>query len=344
MKFTLQKFNPFLSRMFFLLSVLLLVGCQSDRLKVDVSDVKVDVRTSRLDQDLFHASERDFKKLNSKLATTYGEFYQYYLEDIIAIGSPEDPMIEVHLERFATDANWQEVQSQIDKVFAEMESYNKEIESAFQYHRFYFPEDEIPEIVYYNSGFNVGVYPAENYLGIGLEWFLGPESPVIQRLAPESFPQYFKDKLRPAYLVNNAIKGWLMVKHQNLLGKEDLLNLMIFHGKIMYMLDALFPEVNDEIKINYTTEELEWCRANEYNMWAHLVDADVLYSANRKDLAGFINDGPFTPAFQQGSPARTGMWMGWQIMRQYMDKNPGVSLQQMLREDNPQKILKYYKP
>lgn len=342
--FIQNRINQLLARMFIALLAVGWYGCTSNPLDVDISGVQVELQSSRLDRDLFHAQDSNFKRINQQLFDQYGEFYRYYLEDIIAIGSPQEPMIAVHVERFATDPNWREVQVQIDQVFADMTPYLREFEQAFRYHRYHFPSDTIPEIIFYNSGFNVGVYPEGKYLGIGLEWFLGTQSPVIQRLAPESFPQYFKDKLKPELLVNNAIRGFLMVKHQQLLKKEDLINMMIFHGKIMYLMDALFPEVSDEVKMNYRSEELEWCRKNEYNMWVHLIDANLLYTTNAKDLAGFINDGPFTPAFQQASPARTGVWLGWQMIRQYMNKNKDVTLKELLQEDNPQKILRYYKP
>ncbi len=344
MKIISVLFNPLLRRMFIGSLAVIVLSCSSDPHDVDISDVQVDMTIRRLDQDLFHHSEDDFRALNAQLKEKYDTFYKDYLMDIIAVGRPNDPMVHVHLEQFVNDPNWQETQAQIDRVFPDLSDVNNSFERAFRYHRYHFPDQPIPDLVYYNSGFNIGVYPTDQVLGIGLEWFLGPESPVIQRLALESFPQYFKDKLRPEYLVNNSVKGWLLVKHQELLGKEELLNLMIFHGKILYLMDAMFPKVSDEIKMNYSTEELEWCRKNEYNIWAHLIDADLLYTSKPKDLAGFINDGPFTPAFQQGSPARTGMWLGWQIVRQYMDKNSDVSLKEMLQEDNPQKMLKYYKP
>lgn len=298
----------------------------------------------RLDRDMFRASSDDFKALNEELSEKYGSFYRQYLSQVIGVGMPTDPMVSTHLRQFVTDPNWQETQDQIDEVFGDMDSYDRQIERAFRYYHFHFPKDTIPAVIYYNSGFNVGVYPTDQYLGVGLEWFLGTENPVIQRLAIDEFPQYIKAKLRPKYLVNNAVKGWLMVKNQELVQKENFINLMIFHGKILYLMDALFPEVSDEIKMNYSSEDLQWCDRNEYNIWAHLIDADVLYTSDPKNLAGFLSDGPFTAAFQQNSPARTGVWMGWQIMRQFMDKNPDITLQQMLAEKNNQKFLKFYKP
>lgn len=344
-KFLSKQMSKTASFILFLFSLsVVFQACKTNPFDVDVADVQIDFEVMRLDQDLFHAQTDDFKKLNTALDEKYGSFYGEYLSNIIGVGTPNSPMVETHLERFVKDANWQETQRQIDTVFGDLAMYNNRFEKAFRYYRYHFPVDTIPTVVYYNSGFNVGVYPTAEYLGVGLEWFLGTESPVIQRLAIESFPQYLKNKLKPDFMVNNAVKGWLMVKNQHRVQKEDLISLMIFHGKVLYMMDAIFPSATDEMKINYTADELAWCQKNEYNIWAHLVDADLLFTDDVKTLAGFLNDGPFTPAFQQKSPSRTGVWLGWQIVRQYMEKNSGYSLRDLLNEQNNQRILKRYKP
>lgn len=319
-------------------------SCTNNPHKVDVTKVNVDIKVNRLDRDLFRSGQNDFNKINNELSIKYGDFYKAYLTDIINIGRPTDPMISVQLEFFVNDATWQDTQQQIDKVFESHDQIKDELELAFRYHKYHFPEVEVPQIVFYNSGFNVGVYPMDQFLGVGLEWFLGADNPVIQRLAPESFPQYLKDKLDRKYLAVNAVKGWVMVKHQNQLQKEDIINMMIFHGKMMYLLDVLFPDVSDEIKMNYTADNLGWCTKNEYNVWTYLIEQNVLYSASPKEIAGFFNDGPFTTGLSQESPARVGIWLGWQAVRQYMKKNPEVSLDELLQEQNHQKILKYYKP
>jgi hypothetical protein len=319
-------------------------SCKNNPMEVDISGVEVALKSKRLDRDLFRSAEKNFNSINASLQKEYGIFYTHYLAEIIRIGLPTDPMIAVQLEHFVQDPNWQETQKQIDIVFADAEPVSDQFEEAFRYYKYHFHEAQIPELVFYNSGFNVGVYPTSTHLGVGLEWFLGVKNPVVQRLAPERFPQYLKDKLDKKYMAVNAIKGWMMVNHQNILPKEDIISMMIFHGKMMYLVDAVFPRMDEETKMNYTTTALEWCKTHEYNVWTYLIENKVLYSTNPKELAGFFNDGPFTPGISQESPARVGIWMGWQIVRQYMKKNPEVTLQQLLQEQNHQKILKYYKP
>jgi hypothetical protein len=60
----------------------------------------------------------------------------------------------------------------------------------------------------------------------------------------------------------------------------------------------------------------------------------------------YTSDGPFTSVLSKQAPARIGHWVGWQIIRQYMNNNPDVSLEQLMQENDAQAILKKskYKP
>ena len=62
-------------------------------------------------------------------------------------------------------------------------------------------------------------------------------------------------------------------------------------------------------------------------------------------IGKFMNDGPFTSVFSKTSPARTGWFVGWRIVSLYMARN-NVSMQELFRENDSQKILKLskYKP
>jgi len=55
---------------------------------------------------------------------------------------------------------------------------------------------------------------------------------------------------------------------------------------------------------------------------------------------------PFTNAenIPQDSPPQLGIYMGWQIVKAYMEDHPELSPADLLKEADAQKILKAYKP
>jgi uncharacterized protein YjaZ len=85
---------------------------------------------------------------------------------------------------------------------------------------------------------------------------------------------------------------------------------------------------------------------NEGHVWAAIIENRMLYSNDGRVVRVFTTDGPFTSEFSKESPPLLGSWIGWQIVRKYMERNTEVSLSQLLQETDSQKILSMskYKP
>jgi len=50
-------------------------------------------------------------------------------------------------------------------------------------------------------------------------------------------------------------------------------------------------------------------------------------------------EGPFTSAISKDCPPGIAKWIGWQIVKSYMEKNENVTLEQLMNEKDAQKIL-----
>ena len=60
----------------------------------------------------------------------------------------------------------------------------------------------------------------------------------------------------------------------------------------------------------------------------------------------YIGERPNIPEIGKQCPGRIATWVGWQIVRKYMEEHPQVSLQQLMEEKDAQKIFQQskYKP
>jgi hypothetical protein len=74
-------------------------------------------------------------------------------------------------------------------------------------------------------------------------------------------------------------------------------------------------------------------------MWTFLAEHKLLFTTDRMSIKRFIDDGPYTSAFTDQSPGRTGAWIGWQIVRSYMKQNKEVTLAELMAKDDFQEIL-----
>ena len=121
---------------------------------------------------------------------------------------------------------------------------------------------------------------------------------------------------------------------------------MMLHGKVLYFLDLVLPDLPDTLKTGYTKAQEEWCNENEGKVWALFINDQLLYSTDSYLTGKFIQDGPFTSGLSEKSPAMLGSWVGWQIIRAYMESHHETTLQELFNIADSQELLSQsrYKP
>lgn len=318
---------------------MLLISCESNRLDVQPSNIEPQIQIKRLDQDIFTFKPDELAQLKMQ----YGDFLDNYINGVLNIGAPNDEAVVHNIKGFRSDRYIRELRKEVDKKYNNIDFIEKELSGAFSYYQHHFPEKSIPQLVTCISGFNYSVVVTDSTLGIGLDMFLGADSEFYPKLG---IPKYRSRLMTKDHLPIEAIKGWVMTEFPFEESKPDLLEKMVYEGKILYVMDACFREKYDSLKIGFSLDQLIWCHQNEFNLWAHFVDKQLLYSKNQSDIVQYTGEGPFTNGFDKASPARTGSWLGWQIVRAFMDENPKISLKQLMEMKNAQKLLtdSRYKP
>ena len=333
-------------------TLIVFTSCEDDPLKkVDVSESKLEVRFDRLDHDLFQADFSDPARTGQTLYQKYGSFYCEYMEAIMQAAPCQPDSNILALQGFVEHRDMSALQRQVDKKFTNeaLIPFQNEFTESVRRWTHFFPDSIAPRIVFMNSGLNFSAYSTDSVIAVGLEFFLGPKDSIVQLFPNDIFPQYFKDDMREDYMVTNAMKDFAWAQCNKLdatNNKSELLNILVHQGKVMYMLDALLPNVEDSTKMNWSATQAEWAVANEFSVWKTLAQQEILFRSNYNMNKKWIDFAPFTNAdgVPQDSPPQLGIWMGWNMVRAYVKANPDVTLQQLLQEKDAQKILKAYKP
>lgn len=335
-----------MNRNYILLVVLgiVLFSCQSSPFDVDVSDIEISQKIIRLDQEVFHSPLDSIPELHTYLIEEFENMYPEYFEKILLLGNSSDTSHYNNLGLFKNNAVWMDVQHQIDSVFMDDAMLRNKIHEAFKRYHYYFPGKTIPDIYFLNTGYNYNVYPKGDELGIGLEWYLGFDNSIIRAMPPDKFPNYMKRRMTPKYLLSNLMRGQLMVEFQNCIQSDKLINQCVFFGKIGFVLNALLPDEPEYVLYSYQEQELDWCYEHEFEIWRTILTENILYSEDRKQLVRFTGEAPFTQGFPEESPGRIGFFIGKQMVKDYMEKYPETTLEQLLCKVDDMKILKAYKP
>jgi len=322
---------------------LLLTACDGGS-HAEIEPAPIELEVVRLDHKVFRTPPDSMLWRCRQLQAELGPFWQLYVEDILQAAALEDPRLPLALNTFTSDPDWMEAQVAIDSALGDLAGPVADMKDAFGRLKVVFPDSITPRVIVFNSGFNYGLYPTDTDLGIGAEWFIGPEQRVISYLAPESFPQFVKDRMRPDMLAPGAVKGWLMVHWLRDTRGEDLLTNLVEIGKVMALLEAVMPATDASLRFAFTPEQLKWCEENEYMMWQKIVNDELLFSKEEKAVSRILNDAPFTNGFPRESPGHVGEWIGYRLVKAYMADNPDLTFAQLFALTDAQQILKTYKP
>ncbi len=328
---------------YILIGAAFLSACKRNPLKVDISGIDDKVEIVRFEQELFNLSLKDTLEDFYTLRDKYPDFFDLFTWKVIGIGSIEEEFFPELMSEFLADTMVVSISFLTDKEFGDFRNIENRLIEAFKYYKYHFPENELPTIFTMISGFNQSVVTAENIIGIGLDKYLGSDCSYYRILS--NIPFYKLSNMNREKMISDVAYAWGLTEFEEPGEATTLLDNIIYQGKLMYFVDALLPDIHDTLKIGYTGKQLRWCIENEPQMWNYLVEQKMLYSNKRMDILRYLNDGPYTTGFPLESPSRTGIWIGWQIIREYMKKYKEVTLEELMNKNDYQQILndsRYY--
>jgi gliding motility-associated lipoprotein GldB len=332
----------------FFLICLLMLSCNNKKTP-DISKINLNTKIERFDKDFGTLNPNDISKKAPNLREKYTWFYDDYMEKIILVGAASDTGHYSNIRIILQNPDYLELKSTANKTFPDLKEQELEINQAFKYIKYYYPKQKLPRLISFISGFAVQTPIGNDYIGIGLDMFLGKNGERFYPALRESIPAYIARRFNPDNICPRVVETFI---REDLFPEKDsdrnLLSKMIYNGKILYLMDAVMPETSDTLKIGYTQRQLDWCDENEAGIWAYFLDNDLLFESDYLKIQKYLAEAPFTPGIGEKSESapKLGIWTGWQIVKKYMDKNPDVSLQQLMLESDSQKILSLskYKP
>jgi hypothetical protein len=325
-----------------------MTACHSSKERkkdVDISQIHLSLKADRFEQDLFNKhNDPDFI---SFLKNKYGIFFDLYCYNLTSVGTPDTMLLKDRLRAFITDSGITVLYNESQRLYKDFTPIDREITDAFRHYKYYFPGKIIPRIITYISGITgTSDYQTVNdssLIGIALDMYLGRYAKFYDDVA---YPKFKSRTFSKEFIAADCMKGWLQSDYEPDVEQDDLLSEMIYEGKINYCLDLLMPETPDSIKLHYTGEQIEWCKKNEQNAWAFLVDKKLLYETDQNDIMKYVTDGPTTNGFPKESPGNIGQWLGWSIVKSYMVNHPDITLPQLLSDHDYNKLFleSKYKP
>lgn len=325
-----------MNRLFlFLVLLVIFASCTQNPLKINTSNIQIDLKIKHLDVDLLNLEKDQMAQAIPKLKNSFGEFFDIFTYRMISIGGTEQANFPELLSTFVSDSLIRNLKTKVTESVDTLK-LRKELETAFKHYKYYYPQKPVPVVFTCISGFNQSVVTSEKLIGVSLDKYMGVKSPFYERLG---LPLYKRRNMHQDKIVPDMMYAWAQMEWPKEDKSNNLLSQMIQEGKMMYFVDAMLPEIHDTLKIGYTKKQLDFCKKDEASMWTYLAEHKLLYTTDRMSIKRFIDDGPYTASFSDQSPARTGSWLGWQIVRSYMKQNKQVKLADLMSNPDFQAIL-----
>ncbi|GMN10551.1 gliding motility lipoprotein GldB [Croceitalea sp. MTPC9] len=296
-----------------LMCICLFLSCkEEDKTAEAIDKIQVDLDIIRFDRLFAEASANDIPELKADYPYLFPEQYA----DSIWIAK-------------LTDTLQVELEDEVDKVFKDFDNESEQIESLFKHIKYYFPVFKEPKVITVISevNYNDRTILADSLLFLGLDNYLGREHHFYAGL-----PNYVAKGLDKAYLGSN-IASTFAKKVNRYPRNRSFLSRMVYYGKELYLIDKLLPSNEDYQIIGYTQEEMDWANANEEQIWRYFIEQELLYSTDVKLDQRFLDPAPFSKfglELDSESPGRLGRYVGWQIVQAFAEKNPKITLQQIL--------------
>lgn len=209
---------------------------------------------------------------------------------------------------------------EVDKTFQNFNDVDADLKGLFQHLKFYDKAFKEPRVItltnfvdYRNKTVvtdTILLIAIDNYLGKSHEFYSGIQQYLTQNMNQKQIVSDLATDYSQKYIYQSQ--------------KKTLLDEMIYFGKQLYFKDKIIPFKTDAQKIGYTQEQLDWSIANESYIWSYFIERELLFSTDNTLVNRFIAPAPFSKFYLEldaESPGRLGQYIGWQIVRAYMEQN-----------------------
>lgn len=325
-----------------LLAMVALTGCGP---KTPAYKQKLNAVTGETPELTFHRYEEVLFQLDTaRFQEALMEIQDQYLPFLG--GDLTDPMAVKYLRDFATDTFSISLYHKVTQMYPNLESVGDAIRAVYGHFNYYYPGTMLPTNIYTCvSGIDPEVPSViflDDALVVSLDWYLEGDD-VYERIG---MPEYRANRVTKAGLAKDLAQQIYLDYLRQSIKCNNLLEEMVEAGRMYFFIEAMCPNLSDEVLLGYSPSQLQWAEEFEGDLWADMVGSQCLYSSDMEVYRTFLADGPFTNEYSHDAPARLGEFVGLHIIRSYVEAHPDYSLRDLMKERDLQGLFQEsrYKP
>jgi len=333
-----------------LLSVLMLIaGSCKNHDDHPGAAIKIDLKTSRFDVDLYGLDTNKIGPGLEQLHSKYPDFLNFYLDTLMGLGirgNYNDTVAGIRqgLRIYLTYKDFVRLEDSIKTHFPDTKISETELTKGFQNMKYYFPAFHVPKVYFVNTELNnLPAFTLDtSIIGVSLDMFLGDNFVPYTQV---QIPNYLFPHIRPSYMPVSVFKVVYSSLYPYVQEDKVLLDLMLQRGKEFYYLHKMLPETPDSVIFGFTQKQVEWCNHNEAFIYNFFIHQNLLFEKELLKTIPYVNDGPFARGIgsaadsEKLTPGNIGSWLGYRMISSYMDNHPDIPIKAMLDMKKEPNIL-----
>lgn len=321
---------------FFFLALLALSGCKEDTEEKcavipDTKDITISLTFTSLEDSLPAVqSKKEMVDFFSRHVALRDFFFNRsaYPSDSAFVNELYGRFSSPHIDTLLMETK---------KVFGDGTALKEEFSKAFANMKYYYPDFEIPRIETVITGLENDLFISDSLIIVGLDYYLGQGAKYRPNMYEYMLRRYEKNFIVPSTVLLYGIDSRY---NKTDLKDRTILADMVTYGKAYYFAKQMLPCVPDSVLIGYTAKEIAGARANQDIIWKKLIEEEVFYSTDQKARQHYIGDRPKTFEVGDQAPGRIGMWVGWQIVKEYARRKEDMTLPEIMKMTDAQGMLK----
>ncbi len=299
-----------------LLSVCLLTCCDDIRIPKGISGKEI----VRLDSVLSVCEEASVSQCDSILGKYRNNIEAWF--GVMGIDSVDSGM----LSRYASSRAMKVFVPDVMSRFASSDSISTILAMLDEVMSNEFAGRRLHNINFVISQYTQSVFIVDSMMFVGVNHYLGEEYAGYGYFEP-----YQRKTKTPEHLPYDVVEAFLADAYPfEETAETTVLERMLYNGSILYVLMDIMPNADLSEALGYTVEQLNWIEENEKEAWRALVARNLLYSTSVIDADKLLKPSPATTILHPESPGRVGRYIGYKIVKSYVENNRDVDLKDLL--------------
>ncbi len=336
-------------------SLVFISSCKEEKTVPQIpglSEIPLDYEIYRFEDKLYALDTMDMLNSIGEIERVHPAFSQIFFTQVLPTQNADSQFgFYNEVKRIIDYDPLKKIYDTIQRVFPDEAFFKNDLDDAFRRYKHYFPGEQEPNVYTFVSNFRFQsfIFQENNRDGValGLDLFLAPGfnyrriDPTNPVFSDYTIPSYMKEQI-PKRVIEQLLED----KMGQLKPGIKLIDHMLYFGKKTYMLNQILPRTDMAILNEYKESAMAWCEDNEKEIWAFLLEKELLYKSDNSTISWYARPAPTSRNMPADSPGRAANYIGYKIVKAYMERFPETSLTDLINMGNGTEFLKNskYKP